>query len=227
MKVLKISTGLLFALLLVLFISQNALAGDTVTPQFLCEDGGGTWSGLSAYTGECTQVQGSSEGNPCEPGQIWVTYTSYLDGEFAGASFDCFVGESSPPVTVNDSPVTVNDYSHNSGQGGDAPVGLCTQAAGHWRCSYFDAGTCADNCYIDPHLPAGPHDALPDNVITTLYINVSPDPGGPYIVCFENPDNESLTIYQYIAGAWVPVAVGTSNPLCASASGDGSFYFGS
>jgi hypothetical protein len=146
---------------------------------------------------------------------------TFVEGESIG--WDCFDASTPIPGGPGDS----DQYGHNSGQSTDVVIHLCTLAAGDWRCAYFSEGTCAVNCYIDPHLPAGAQNALPGGVITTLYVNISPDPGGSYSVCFENPDNESLTIYQYLGGIWVPLVVSTNNPVCASATGDGSFYLGS
>jgi hypothetical protein len=217
MKSSKYILGITLCLIFVLSISQPAFAGEQ-TLAFECEEFAmGTWVGEpegDEWTGTCTLPPGT-EFNQCPEGQTQVDY--WVEGELIDSV--CITGE--PGGTGGE------EYSHNSGQGGDAPVGLCTQAAGDWRCAYFNEGTCAVNCYIDPHLPTGAKAALPGGVITTLYVNISPDPGGSYSVCFENPDNESLTIYQYLGGVWVALATSTNNPICASSSGDGSFYLGS
>ncbi len=223
MKYLKLSFGVLFAALLVFSITQNAVAA-IESPQLNCENNEGIWEGVggSSIEGTCTYPPehiNSQEG--CENGESFVAHYDST-GNYTG--YTCAIVDSGSPETG--APV-VEPYSHNSGQSSDEPVHLCTQAAGPWRCSYFTEGTCAVNCYIDPHLPTGPQNALPSNVISTLYVNISPDPGGSYSVCFENLDNESLTIYQYLGGAWVAVAISTNNPICASSSGDGSFYLGS
>lgn len=198
---------------MLLSVVQSASAnGDGY--QGLCEDGGGTWVGSDAWNGTCTYPPGVFQAeSPCNDTQIVQTTIVYFP---FSRTFHCI------NVTSGG-----EEYSHNSGQSADEPIRLCTQAAGEWRCSYFNEGTCAVNCYIDPHLPAGAQAALPGGVISTLYVNISPDPGGFYSVCFENPDNVSFTIYQYLGGVWVPLMTSTINPVCASASGDGSFYLGS
>jgi hypothetical protein len=223
MKTLKLSNGVLFALLLALSSYYSVFAGNSVTNQFLCEDSddGGIWEGVGGSSTEGSCIYPPETGisqEACDEGESYVRHYD-SNGNFSGD--EC--------VILNDpgTPATGEPYSHNSGQGGEAPIGLCTQAGGPWRCSYFNEGTCAVNCYIDPHLPAGAQHALPGGVITTLYVNISPDPGGSYSVCFENPDNESLTIYQYLGGVWVALATSTNNPICASSTGDGSFYLGS
>jgi hypothetical protein len=212
---LKYIVAVLFAAILVISTTQTALAGG---PQSWCEGSGGIWNGADGETGTCTFDSSNDyfqQESHCDEDQLWVL--TFIDEVLIPT--ECLdVGSGSQG--------SEEPYSHNSGQSADEPVGLCTQAGGDWRCSYFTAGTCAVNCYIDPHLPDGAQNALPGGVISTLYVNISPDPGGSYSVCFENPDNESLTIYQYLGGVWVPLATSTNNPICASSSGDGSFYLG-
>jgi hypothetical protein len=217
MKSFKYTLGVLFALFLVLSSTLSAFAGNSESPQFYCEDvNGGVWSGSDPYTGTCTFEPGTTE-SPCEQDQIVVL--SYDDGEFLG--LDCFEVETGPST-----PLDTDD--RHSGNSSIPPVLSCTIASGPWRCAYFNEGTCAVNCYIDPHLPSGAEHDLPDGgVYSTLYVNISPDPGGSYVVCMENPDNELFTLYQYLGGVWVPLVVSTNNPVCASATGDGSFYLGS
>jgi hypothetical protein len=207
-----------FLFMLTLLLAVAAPVQASAPPDVYCEEAlGGTWAGEDGWNGTCTIPDDNSLSDQyCDEGYDLVIY--YDDGFEEGS--EC--------VPVGTGPGGGGDeYSHNSTQGGDAPVGLCTLAAGNWRCSYFNEGTCTVNCYIDPHLPAGAKNALPGGVITTLYVNISPDPGGSYTVCFENADNESLTIYQYLGGVWVALATSTNNPICASSSGDGAFYLGS
>jgi hypothetical protein len=214
MRSAKYITAVLFAMMLALSTTQTALAGG---PKSWCEGSGGIWNGVDGETGTCTFDSSNfyfQEESPCDADQLWILH--FVDEDITHT--ECLdLGSTSYE----------EPYSHNSGQSANEPVGLCTQAGGDWRCSYFTAGTCAVNCYIDPHLPDGAQNALPGGVITTLYVNISPDPGGSYSICFANPNNESLTIYQYLGGIWAALATSTNNPICASSTGDGSFYLGS
>jgi hypothetical protein len=217
MKSSKYILGASLTLLLVLSTTLNAFAGD-LTHQDYCEGSGGTWVGDDGYFGTCTyppEHEYSLEA--CDEGQSLV-YEYPIEAE----PFSTCVTPESTPGTPADTD------THHSGNSSIPPVLSCTIASGPWRCAYFNEGTCAVNCYIDPHLPSGADHDLPDGgVYSTLYVNISPDPGGSYVVCMENPDNELFTLYQYLGGVWVPLAVSTNNPVCASATGDGSFYLGS
>jgi hypothetical protein len=214
-RFIKFLLDVSLVLLLVLSIAQPAFANG-FSNQDYCEDSGGVWVGVggSPSFGTCTyQPDDPDSQENCDQGE---SYQVILPEE--GNPVENCLSPSSPVVETD---------THHSGNSTTASVTTCTLASGDWRCAYFAEGTCAVNCYIDPHLPAGAQSALPGGVITTLYVNISPDPGGSYSVCFENPDNESLTIYQYLGGVWVALATSTNNPICASATGDGSFYLGS
>lgn len=94
----------------------------------------------------------------------------------------------------------------------------------------FPAGACPQKCTAGSTLPGPAKNSLPDGAMATIYVRVVDDGGaagtGSYTVCFNNPDDEALTIYRYVGGAWVAIQVATTNPVCVSASGDGAFYLG-
>jgi hypothetical protein len=216
---LRKSLIVLFCFALALILPTFAQA--SAPPDVYCEEAlGGTWAGEDGWNGTCTiPDENSFSDEYCDDGYDLVIY--YDEGSEEGS--EC--------VPVGTGPgAGGEEYSHNSTQGGDAPVGLCTIAGGPWRCTYFPPETCGQNCYIDPHLPAGANSSLPAGAIATMYVHVVDENGEPgtgsYTVCFENPDGETLTIYRFIGGSWVAVAIGSGNPICTVQSGDGSYYLG-
>jgi hypothetical protein len=83
------------------------------------------------------------------------------------------------------------------------------------------------NCTINAQLPATPKEELWTTPLATLYVRVDGGFGtGSYLVCFENMYGASRTIYQFFEGVWTPIARSHSNPICATASGESSFYLG-
>jgi hypothetical protein len=94
----------------------------------------------------------------------------------------------------------------------------------------FPPGSCPQQCTINSTLPNNAKNDLPGDELATMYVRVVNEDGAPgdgsYVVCFSNPHGASLTIYRYIAGAWVALRVAAVDPICITASGDGAFYLG-
>ena len=94
----------------------------------------------------------------------------------------------------------------------------------------FPAGSCPQKCTVSPSLPGPANSSLPSDALATVYVRVVDEGGAPgngsYTVCFNNLDNEILTIYRYVSGAWSAIQVANGNPICINASGDGAFYLG-
>lgn len=207
-----ISLSVIIAIILAFGSSSVAFAGGW---NIICEEGlGGTWAGPDDFNGTCTfSPESATAIEACGTGGSTLVYFYGPEGV---TGIECFL--------------RTGAHQHQSTQGSDELETLCTIAGGFSRCAIFPPGTCEKNCSIDPHLPAAAGSALPTDAITTLYVRVvdeSGEPGtGPYTVCFENPDEELLTIYRFLGGNWSGLSTGQSNPICAVISGDGAFYLG-
>lgn len=94
----------------------------------------------------------------------------------------------------------------------------------------FAPGTCLQLCSISPTLPTIARNSLPAHTLATLYVRMVDEAGtageGSYLICFDNPHGDTLTIYRYIRGAWLALRVSASDPICTTASGDGAFSLG-
>lgn len=184
-----------------------------VTPAFAaeaaCTAAGGTWSGVDADNGTCSYSAGnltavSSCGSSRERYQ--VSYVANVETDA-----DC-IPMSRPATRI--------------GTNGGSDTNFVIHIKGSWK-GYveFFGGTCKQNCTIDSVLPALAKESIIVTPLATVYVRVDGGVGtGSYQVCFSNPLNESLNLYQFIGGTWWPVNHSTSNPICAVASGDGAFY---
>lgn len=76
---------------------------------------------------------------------------------------------------------------------------------------------------------------LPNSAVATLYVRTVDAGGSPsqdtYTVCFFVNENLGLnppTIYRFVGGAWVAVAIGNPDAgvICAVESGEGAYCLG-
>jgi hypothetical protein len=112
------------------------------------------------------------------------------------------------------------------GTNGGSEVDVVLPIKGGWK-GYvtFFGGTCKQNCTVDSVLPTLAKQSILVSPLATVYVRVDGGVGnGSYQVCFANPLNDSLSLYQFISGTWWPVNHSTNNPICTVASGDGAFY---
>ncbi len=90
------------------------------------------------------------------------------------------------------------------------------------------ASACSGNCVVSSSLPKDAANHLPPGALQTLYVQVRDSDGNPsndtYTVCLANPNRTLVTLYRFVSGAWVPLAISTSDPVCATVTGDGAFY---
>ncbi len=200
----------IFALLLALTFASPAYASGFA--QDICEANDGTWSGPNNMNGTCTYVSGDIIAvTNCGAGYSYLVYF-VADAETGS---DC-IADPSPDLggtTANsDVPTTLNLGGEKNGS------------------ATFPAGTCPQQCTISPSLPNNAANDLPADALATMYMRVVDEGGvpgsGTYTVCFNNPNHELVTIYRFVSGAWVAVAVSEGSPICTTASGDGSFYLG-
>jgi hypothetical protein len=95
---------------------------------------------------------------------------------------------------------------------------------------FFPAWACPQSCLIGFVLPFEAENDLPPDALATVYVQLDDLDGSPYgasyQVCFENPDEELLTLFRYVSGAWRALNTSSRSLVCATASGDGSFYLG-
>jgi hypothetical protein len=136
---------------------------------------------------------------------------------------------SDPGASSSDSTGRTESRNNNPSNE-DSAAATLSLGAGKNGSVTFPAGTCGQKCTISSILPAGANSSLPGGAIATLYVRVVDEGGvpgtGSYTVCFNNPDGEVLTIYRYVAGAWVALQAGSTSQLCVPGSGDGAFYLG-
>ncbi|MEX1247884.1 MAG: hypothetical protein WEA61_05335 [Anaerolineales bacterium] len=208
-----LSLAVVLAVVMALASTSIARAGTLLDDQ--CFASGGTWELLTFPFVSCTYPPGSDVAvAQCGQGYS-VTYTYELIGE---TTVDILC------IQTADAPILTED-SDNPGQPATLHLG-----GGKNGSVTFPPGSCPQKCTISASLPAGANSSLPSGALATLYVRVVDEGGvpgtGSYTVCFDNTDGASLTIYRYIAGAWVAVSAASSNPICTTASGDGAFYLG-
>jgi len=199
--------------------TSSAYAGTQQQP--ICIANGGSWSGPDAYEGTCTYPAGNiiADSN-CGRGVF--DYEVYFDSALGEVGSDCVAHL----IPEDPSP---SDDRPQSTQGNDETVIQCVKQE-PYTCIIFPPGTCEQNCAVSYQLPNGAGKALANDALATAYVRVVGEGGipgeGSYTVCFENPNHELVTIYRFIGGAWVAMAVSEGSPICTTASGDGAFYLG-
>lgn len=225
LKNLSLHSLYLIGLIAFLIIASTlpTLAGGP-DAQFLCESNGGSWNGTSSSTGICTYPEGNTIATQaCGPGhnytQEWVTNE--------GPESTCVL-----VVTDDDDPdynlIYMGCGSRVWGPQPDAVlVYLCW---GYNGSVFFPAWACPQSCLIGFKLPFEAENDLPSDALATVYVQLDDTNGGPYNasyqICFENPDDELLTIYRYVSGEWRALNTSSRSLVCTTASGDGSFYLG-
>jgi hypothetical protein len=189
-----------------------ALALVWVSPAYaaesFCTSDGGTWSGTDADNGTCRYSLGSSV--------VLAACGSYTNVYEVTYEFDVEVDSVCIPW-VSGTRILPPE---------DPQAGFILRLKGD-RNGYveFFADSCINSCTIDSILPALAKENTIDIPLATLYVRVDGGAGsGSYRVCFDNPYNEGLNLYQFIGGNWWLVNFSHSNPICALASGDGAFY---
>ena len=211
--------GLAAVLVFLLVSTGLPTLASSVDPQVSCLANGGTWDGMDSISGTCTYPAGNNVAMKyCGAGYKYAV--SYIEG--SQASQTCTPGESYYSVLYmgcgnrvegpNPDPVVVH---------------LCWGYNGFVR---FPAYVCPLTCLIGFVLPYQAAGDLPSGALATLYVQLDDTDGSPYngtyTACFENPEGETLTLYRYISGEWRAINTSSRNPVCASATGDGSFYLG-
>lgn len=190
------------------------------TPEADCDAAGGSWSGADSDNGDCAYAEGSSAAVfSCGAGYEYTE--TYVAGIFS--SSQCSVAASD-----SDDETSGSDEGEVTGEG-TQPITL-TLGGGNNGSATFPPDACPQKCTIGSGLPAAAKDGVPSDALATVYVRVVDVGGGPgtgtYTVCFKNPDNDPVTLYRFVGGAWVAVAATTGNPICTTASGDGAFYLG-
>jgi hypothetical protein len=177
-----------------------------------CIANGGVWSGIDADNGACTYPQGNSFSVAACGSEKAIYVATYEFDTQSDAS--CIV----PPGNTRSN---TRIYSP-----GDAQTGFVLRLKGDHNgyVEFFDS-SCINSCTIDSVLPSLAKENTIDVPLATLYVRVDGGAGnGSYRVCFDNPYGQGLNLYQFIGGNWWLVNFSHSNPICALASGDGSFY---
>jgi hypothetical protein len=213
----RILLALVFSILYSAIFPSLALAGDS---RATCEAVlGGFWKGVggSLDIGTCTfSANHTLSLAQCDPGEYLVqTYSAQ----------DVVSGETclKPEQKGGGTRVSTGRFPIET-------VTLCLKGEKN-GCVTFPLGTCIVQCTADPKLPGSAFNNLPSTALDTIYVRVINAQGetskGSYTVCFDNPAMANRYIYKYALGSWVLVRSGSSDPLCAIASGDGAFYLGS
>lgn len=144
----------------------------------------------------------------------WVTTTWVSNGTVTDYSGDCPSSSAAPPP---------NFYRDSFS---DDDSGFAALAPPKNGSIYYDAGTCAVKCTIQPNLPASSAKSLPADATSTLYVRIAGE-GGGYATCFDIGELTDPVIYRYVSGTWVsqPASV-SGGMICTRASGDGAFALG-
>jgi hypothetical protein len=212
---LKIKTPLFIALLLALTVTLVG-ASPAYAAENDCTTNGGTWSGADSDNGTCNYPSGNTVSVlACGSGVDIYEVTFEFDTESDAV---CFL----PPIHI-----------FVPGSGGtrvyspaDTQTGFVLRLKGDHNgfVEFFD-NTCINSCTIDSVLPDLARNSTIDTPLAAVYVRVDGGAGnGSYRVCFNNPYGEGLNLYQFIGGNWWLVNFSHSNPICATASGDGAFY---
>lgn len=216
-RAIKIVFSVLLAAVLVFGQASVAFAsGDRQTE---CQDNGGSWVGSDANTGTCTYPEGNAVTlSVCGAGYILTrSYTAFsLDSETCTA------------VAVDDGPsYFYGECSDRQEGAATGPINLAP-CNGYNGSATFGEGACATECTVGAGLPSVANRNLPDDALATLYVRVVGEDGQPsndsYTACFDNPEGISLTLYRFVSGEWRALVTSSGDPICAGASGDGSFY---
>jgi hypothetical protein len=199
-------------LLLLVFGLVLALSLVVVAPayasQAVCTTNGGTWQGVDTVTGTCTYDSTNSE---AIAGCGSSRYT-YLVQYFNAVE----VGSMCKPLWGGGYTAVVSD---------GARQGSFSLHLKNGKGSVTFANGCDSNCSINSTLPDGPgKESLYLTPLATLYVRAG-DSSNSYTACFRNDSGGSVRIYRYAGGIWTPIsAPSTASVVCASATGDGSFY---
>jgi hypothetical protein len=217
-----------FAVVFTLIASLDAAA---VTTADQCAIDGGTWLDVDPNIGTCSFSAGSSTAiSHCGNDHSYsVTYNQ-------DETTDELCTYVAPPAA----PATGSSGGPGYGYCGNEVRGPLEHPVTLWLCknrngsATFPTGACYIKCTISSGLPAPARRKIKSHIYASIYVR-SIAPGGEpgtdsYVVCFNLGDLnlKTPTIYRYVSGSWVAVAIGTaeSKVLCASASADGAFYLG-
>lgn len=183
-------------------------AAPAYASQALCNTTGGVWDGSDGQTGNCTYA--SSDGitiSSCGSDR----YT-YIIQYVAAVETDAVC----KPLQGGGFTAVVSD---------GARAGSFTMRLKNGKASVTFPNGCASNCSINSTLPNGEGKAtIYVTPLATLYVRAGGS-SNSYQTCFSNPTNGSVRIYRFAGGIWTPVSAPSSAALvCATATGDGSFY---
>jgi hypothetical protein len=218
-----------FAVIFTLLASLNTYA---VTTAEQCVIDGGTWLDVDPEIGTCSFSAGSAEAiSNC--GADYAYSVTYNQDETTDIVCTFMAAPAAPPVP---------DTPSGPGYGGcgnevrgplEHPVtlALCRNRNG---AATFPTGACYIRCTISPNLPGPARRKVQGKAYATMYVrSIAPggEPGNDsYVVCFKlgELNLKTPTIYRWVSGNWVAVAIGSaeSTVVCASGSADGAFYLG-
>lgn len=239
----KVAFSILLALML-LVTQTSAASGQVLTPQVECNDNGGTWvASLILAEQPAQHVRARPAPGSALAAKLGVPVGSdgtctYPSGNAVALSV-CGVGYSLARTYVSGSLTSqsctrVGDYYYGEcsdrQEGASQEPAFLTPCGGQNGSATFEPGACATECTVGTGLPSVANSHLPADAIATLYVRVVGADGQPsndsYTACFANLDGIELTLYRFVSGEWRALVTSSGNPICASASGDGSFYIG-
>ncbi|HSS99468.1 MAG TPA: hypothetical protein VLK33_20675 [Terriglobales bacterium] len=180
--------------------------------QDICEDNGGTWTGATAFTGNC----GYGDGNPVairECGEHKIYSENFTNGSFDGAH--CTNRPFSYGGAGSETQNSTQSVTLSLGQNKNGSV-------------TFSPGACPKKCTISSNIARMAKNGLPADTLATLSVRIVGGAGGSYLVCFKTIGISQPTIYKFVGGSWVRIAtISSGNRLCAASTGTASYYLGS
>ncbi|MEX2160650.1 MAG: hypothetical protein WD751_01945 [Anaerolineales bacterium] len=205
---MKNTKRILFPLLIVLLLALVWATPAFAASAHACAAAGGTWKGPDAENGKCVYPAGSATA-VAACGSSQPSYTVFFESDVQVATL-CGGGG----TTVHSNGPADEPFTLKLGNGKNGWV-------------TFFSSACKHNCTIDSVLPAFARTEIWTTPLATMYVRVDGGASlGGYQVCFNNPSGNLWTIYQFFGGVWDVAARSTGSPVCATASGDASFFLG-
>jgi hypothetical protein len=204
----RLATSLRILSIALVLVLSVVVVSPALASEAVCTAAGGSWDGVDTVTGTCTYDSTNSE---TIAGCGSSRYT-YLVQYFNSVE----VGSMCKPLWGGGYTAVVSD---------GARQGSFSLHLKNGKASVTFANGCSSNCTINSTLPDGPgKDTLFLTPLATLYVRAG-DSSNSYTACFRNTSGGSVRIYRYAGGIWTPIsAPSTASVVCASATGDGSFY---
>lgn len=183
-----------------------------VTPahasEALCLASNGTWDGPDGQTGTCTYASANS----ITISSCGSDHYTYIIQYVAAVETDAIC----KPNAGGGFTAVVSD---------GAREGSFTMRLKNGKAYVTFTNGCESNCSINSTLPNGEGKAsMYVTPLATLYVRAG-GANNTYTACFQNTSGKSVRIYRYAGGIWTPVSAPSAVAVvCATASGDGSFY---